>query len=173
MRFIAASLVISLLSDHLDRDADGGEAGAFAVARLQNVKAVVFDRELEVLHVLEMFFEKRAHFHQRLVRGRHFLGELGDRVRRAHARDHVFALRVDQIFAVENFFAAGRIARERDAGRARVAHVAEDHRLHIDRRAPVVRNAVFPAINNRAVVLPRTEDGADRAPKLGARILRK
>ena len=82
------------------------------------------------------------------MRGRHFFGELCDRVRRAHARDHVFALGVDQIFAVKNFLAARWIASERDAGRARVAHVAEDHRLDVDRCAPVVGNPVFATINN-------------------------
>ena len=73
--------------------------------------------------------------------GRHFFGELGDRVRGAHARDHVFALGVDEIFAVENFLAARRVAGKSDAGRARIAHVAEDHRLDIDGRAPVVRES--------------------------------
>ena len=140
---------------------------------MQDVEAVVFDRELEVLHVLEMLLEERAYFHQRLVRGGHFLGELRNRVRRAHAGDNVFALGVDEIFAVENFLAAGRIAGEGDASGAGVAHVAEDHRLHVDGRAPIVGDAVFAPINDRAVVIPGTENGADRAPELGARILRK
>ncbi len=43
--------------DHVDCDADSGVAGAFAVARLQDVKPFVFDREFEVLHVLEMLLE--------------------------------------------------------------------------------------------------------------------
>ena len=34
---------------------------------------------------------------------RHFLREIGNRMRRAHASNHVFALGVDQIFAVETF----------------------------------------------------------------------
>ncbi len=75
-------------------------------------------------------------------------------MRRAHACDDVFALGVDQIFTVKNFFAAGRIARERDAGRARFAHVAEHHRLDVDRCSPFVRDSVFAAVNNRAVVHP-------------------
>ena len=159
--------------DHLDCDAHGGETGAFAVAGLQDVEAVVFDGELEVLHVLEMLLEERRDFHERLVRSRHFLGELRDRMRRAHARHDVFALGVDQIFAVEDFLAGRRITSKGNAGRARVAHVAEDHRLHIDRRAPVVGNAVFAAVDDGAVVVPGAEDCADRAPELFARILRK
>ena len=158
---------------HLDRDADGSEAGAFAVAGLQDVEAVVFDRELEVLHVLEMLLEEGANFHQRLVRRRHFRGELRNRMRRAHAGDNIFALGVDQIFAVENFLTTCRIAGEGDASGAGIAHVAKDHRLHVDGRAPIVGNAVLAPINHRAVVVPGTENGADRAPKLGARVLRK
>ena len=161
------------LADHIDGDANSGVASALAVARLQNVEAIFLHRELEVLHVFEMLLEDVAHLQQTLVRGRHFFREVGDRMRCAHARDHVFALRVDQIFAVENFFAASRIAREGDAGRARVAHVTENHRLDVDGRAPVMRDSVFPAVNNRAIVHPRTEDGSDRAPQLFVRLLRK
>ena len=102
MRFTASSFEISFSVDHLDGDADGGETGAFAVSRLQHVEPIVLDRELKVLHVLEMLLEERADFHQRLVRRWHFFGELRDRVRRAHAGDDVFALGVDQILAVEN-----------------------------------------------------------------------
>ena len=147
--------------------------GTFAVARLQNVEPGFFDRELEVLHVLEMLLEDLAHLHQRLVRGRHFLRQVRDRMWRAHAGDDVFTLRVDQIFAVKNFFAAGRIARERNARRARLAHVAKHHCLHVDGRAPIVRDSIFTPINNGAVVHPGTENSADRSPHLLLRVLRK
>ena len=36
-----------------------------------------------------------------------------------------------------------------------------------------MRDAIFPSINHRAIVHPRAEDRADRAPKLLRRILRK
>ena len=101
-----------------------------------------------------MLFEIFAHLHERFVRSRHFLRQIGDRMRRAHARDDIFALRVDQVFAVKDFFAGGRIARERDTGRARFAHIAKHHRLNVDRRAPIARDAVFPPINNRAIIHP-------------------
>ena len=159
--------------DHINGDADGGVTGALSVAGLQNVKAVVLDREFEVLHVLEMVLEDFAHSHERLVRGWHFPGQIGNRLRRAHAGDHVFALRVDQVFAVENFFAAGRVTRERDPSRAGFAHVAEDHCLDVDRRPPIARNPILSAIDDRPVVHPRTKDRSDCAPKLFARTLRK
>ncbi len=128
--------------------------GALAVARLQNVKMIVFDRELEVLHVLEMALEDFAHLHERFVRGRHFLRKIDNRMWRAHTGDDVFTLRVDQVFAVENLFAARRIAGEGDPGRARFPHVAEDHSLHVDCRSPLARDAIFAAINDRPVVHP-------------------
>ena len=70
-------------------------AGALAIARLQNVKAVVLHREFEVLHVLKVLFQGCADFHQVSVRRGHLLREIGNRMRRAHACDHIFALRVD------------------------------------------------------------------------------
>ena len=94
-------------------------------------------------------------------------------MRRAHARDHVLALRVDQIFAVENFLAGRGIAREGHAGCAGFAHVAKHHRLDIHRGSPVVWDAVFPSIHDRAIVHPRTKHGADCAPELFVRILGK
>ena len=167
MRCTASCFDDQFLPDHIDGDADSGVAGAFAVARLQNVEPIVLHRELEVLHVFEMLLEDVARtFSKPLCAAGISFARFGDRMRCAHARDHVFALRIDQIFAVENFFAAGRIAREGDAGRARVAHVTENHRLDVDGRAPVMRDSVFPPINNRAIIHPRTEDGADRAPQV-------
>ena len=148
-------------------------ATSFAVPRLQNVEAIFFHGELEVLHVFEVMFKDCADFHQIFVRGRHFRRQIGNRMRRPYARDDVFALRVDQIFAIEDFFAGGGIARECDPCRACFPHVAEDHRLHVDCRAPVVRDAVIPAINDCTIVHPRAENRADRAPKLFGWILRK
>ena len=147
--------------------------GALSIARLQNVEPVLFHGELEVLHVLEMPLEKFTDFHQRFVRGGHFLRQMGNWMGRAHAGDDVFALGVDQIFAVENFFAAGRITCKRNAGRARFTHVSEYHRLHVHGRAPIMRDSVFAPIDNRAVVHPRTEHRADRSPHLLLRILWK
>ena len=161
------------LALHLARDADRREPGALAVARLQHEDLGVLDRELEVLHVAEMIFKRLADGKQLRVRGRHDALERRHGSGRAHAGDDVLALRVHQIFAVEDFFAARRVARERHAGARFVARVPEDHRLHVDRRAPVRRNVVFLAIDDRAVVHPRTEDGADRAFELHPRIRRE
>jgi hypothetical protein len=98
---------------------------------------------------------------------------LGDVLRRADAGDHVLALGVDQEFAVELFLAGRGIAREGDAGRRGLAHIAEHHGLHVDRGAPAFRNVVQPPIGDGALVHPGAEHRADRAPQLRVRILRK
>ena len=111
--------------------------------------------------------------HRRLVGAGLLARDLRDLLRRADAGDHVLALRVDQELAVEPLLAGRRIAREGDAGRRRVAHVAEHHGLHVDRGAPAFRNVVQAAIRDRAVVHPRAEHRADRAPQLLVRVLRE
>ena len=146
-------------------------ASALAVASLQNVEAAFLNRELEVLHIFEVTFEDAAHFHQLFVRGGHFLGQISNGMRRAYACDDVFALSVDQVFAVELLLAGGRIARERDARAAIVTHVAEDHRADIRGRAPVVRIPILPAIDDGAFIVPGPEHGRDRAPHLFVRVL--
>ena len=98
---------------------------------------------------------------------------LGDRLRRANAGDDVFALRIDEIFAVELAHAGRRIAREGDAGRRLRAHIAKHHRLNIDRGAPAFGNVVQAAIDDGAIIHPGGKHRLDRAPQLLARILRK
>ena len=44
------------LADHVDGDADGGQAGALAVAGLQHVELAILDGELEILHIAIVLF---------------------------------------------------------------------------------------------------------------------
>ena len=131
---------------HLHRNANRRRAGALAVAGLQHVELAVFDGELEILHVLVMLFELGGDLAQLLVGFGHLLFEIRDRLRRADAGHHVFALRVDQILAVEHLLAGGGIAREADAGAGGIAHVAEHHGLHVRGGADVVRNLFHLAV---------------------------
>ena len=103
----------------------------------------------------------------------HVVLELRHRFGRADAGHDVFALGVDEKFAVEHLLAGRRVARERHAGAGIVAGVAIDHRLDVDGRAPFGGDVVFAAINDGAVVHPRAEHGADGAPELLPRILRE
>ena len=92
-------------------------------------------------------------------------------LRRADARHHVLALGVHQVFAVEQVGAGRGIAREGDAGGAILAHVAEHHGLHVDRGAPALGDRMQAAVGDGALVHPRAEHRADRAPELLARLL--
>ncbi len=94
-------------------------------------------------------------------------------LRRADAGDHVLALGIDQVLAVEGVLAGRRVAGEGHAGGAVGAHVAEHHGLDVDRGAPFLGNVVEPAIGQRAGTIPAAEHRADRAPQLGQRILRE
>src|SRR5215475_14049857 len=87
-------------------------------------------------------------FHRRLVRPRFLASGLADLLRRADAGDDILALRVDQKLAVKLLLSGRWIAREGNTCCRRVAHIAEYHRLHIDRRSPALRDAVQLAIGD-------------------------
>src|SRR5262249_46387946 len=98
---------------------------------------------------------------------------LVDRQRRSDPGDDVFALRVREPLAVEDLPAGGRIAGEADSGRRGFAHVAEDHRLDVDSRTPLIGNFLYAAVFDRALAVPRLKDRADTSPELLHRILGK
>ncbi len=181
-RLVAAD---QLLVGELDRDAERSLCSALAVPRLQHPELALLDGELHVLHVAVVLLQHAVNANELLERGRHCVfhrrlvgagllpRDLGDLLRRADAGDDVLALGVDQEFAIQPLLAGRRIAREGDARRRGVAHVAEHHGLHVDRGAPAFRNGVQPAIGVGARVHPRAEHRADRAPELVARVLRE
>ncbi len=112
-------------SPKIDRDLDHRLAGALAVAGLQHEQLTLHDRELEVLHVAEVILEQLRDAHELGVRRGELHRELGDTLGRANPGDDILALRVGQELAVELLRAGRGIARERDAGRAVLAEVAE------------------------------------------------
>ena len=185
MRITASSSRDQTFARQFDRDLERGLGGALAGPRLQHPQLALLDGEFEVLHVAVMLFQRAVDARQfrerfghralerRLVRARFLAGGLGNLLRRADAGDHVLALGVDQEFAIQGLLAGRRIARERNAGRGIVAHIAEHHGLHIDRGAPAFRNVVQTAIGLGSRIHPGTEHGADRAPELLLRILRE
>ena len=99
------------------------------------------------------------------------LGLFVERIGRADAGHHVLALGIDQPLAVELVLAGGRVAGEGHAGGRGVAHVAEDHALHVAGGAPLAGNALDLAIGNGAAAVPTLEHGADGPPKLLLRIV--
>ena len=160
-------------ANHVDGDADSGQAGALAVAGLQHVELAILDGELEVLHVAIVLFHLPGDGAQMVVDLGHGAFKFADGERRADAGDDVFALRVHQVLAEEDVLAGGGIAREADAGAGVLAQVAEDHGLHVDRCAQPVVDVVDAAIGLGAIVLPAPEDGVAGLDQLIERALRE
>jgi len=181
---------------HIDGDLDRGGRCALAGAGLQHPELLVLNGEFNVLHFFIMLFQFGVNLYQIRVGGGHvffqrriFCGPFlfgdvvvfgpaqgaffGDLLRGADAGDDVFALRVDQVFAVKPFFAGGRVAREGDARGAAFAAVSENHGLDVDGGAPVVVKAVHLAVQDGARRVPGHEDRADGAPELLFGIRRK
>ena len=108
------------------------DAVSFSISSLQHEQTTTLDGELDVLHVAIMSFQFLANLQQLLP---HFcvpLFHLADRQWRANASDNIFALCIDQEFAIKNILASRRIAGECDARARIVTHVSVCHRLHID-----------------------------------------
>ena len=103
----------------------------------------------------------------------HDVAQLGDVLRVAHAGDDVLALGVDEEVAGRLGLAGDLVAAEGDARARRVALVAEDHLLDVDRGAPVVGDPRDAPVLDGALARPRVEDRADRLRELVARRLRE
>src|SRR5260370_1150004 len=88
------------------------------------------------------------------------------------SRADAFALSVRQILAIDSLFPGARIARERYTGGAIGTEIAEHHRLHRDRGAPIAGNIIHAAIGDRPIVVPRVEPRAARHPQFFLGILR-
>ena len=85
----------------------------------------------------------------------------------------VLALGVGQVLAEEHLLAGVRVAGEGDAGPGVVAHVAEDHRHDVDRRAQVVGDLLVVAVVDGALAEPAGEDGLDGEVELLVRVARE
>ena len=183
-------------AEHVHRDLDHGRTGAFAVAALEHPQLAVLDRELDVLHVLEILLQVVLDLIEFLVNHRHdlfergvfraavFLGDVlcgrpalrpfeGDLLRGADAGHDVLALGIDEVFAVEEVFTRRGVAREGYARRRVTAHVAEYHGLYRYGRSPFGGDVVEFAVEDGTVVHPRTEYGAYGAPELIPRACRE
>src|SRR5688500_11567639 len=141
---------------------------------MQKKKLPVLDRELDVLHVAVVLLEALVDLQKLLINAGHGLLErdlaVGLRLRDGYGSpdsgDDILALSVGEEFAVKAFRARSRVARERDACGAGVAHVSEHHGLNIDRGAPVVRDAMKSPVRNGALVVPGAEYRANGTPEL-------
>ena len=160
---------------HLDGDAQGGRCGALAGARLQHPQLALLDGELDVAHIAEVVLQ---HVEDLLELGAGLFQaldglQIGDGARVADAGHDVLALGVHQVVAVELALAVGGVAGEGHARGGCVALVAEHHGLHVDGGAQIVGDLLLLAVENRARVVPRAEDGLDGQLQLHHGILRE
>src|ERR1700694_440201 len=166
-------LADQLLPHHVDRDLDGGLRGALGRPGLQHPELALLDGELQILNVAIVLLKALGVAFELFVDVRHQLLEGRDRLRGTDAGDDVFALGVRQVIAIEDFLTGVGIAREGHAGAGVVAHVAEDHGLHVDRGAQVMRDLVEVAVIGGALVVPGGEHGLDGLAQLLQRIVRE
>ena len=169
-------LVDQLFAHHVDGGLERGFRRALAGPGLEHEELAFLHREFHVLHVAVMLFQPLADglqfgkglghrlFHRGFAAALALAHDFGDGLRRADARHHVLALGVDEEFAVEQLLAGGGIAGEGDAGGRGLAAIAEHHRLHRHRRAPILRNIVQLAIGVGAGAVPGAEHRPDGAP---------
>ena len=175
MRCTASSFEIfqPFCCGHLDRHAQRGGAGALAHAGLEHPELALLDGELGVAHVAVVLLELGEDAQQLLVHLREVLRERIEVFGVADAGDDVLALRVDEEVAVRLVLAGGGVAREADTGAAVVVAIAEHHRLHVDRSAEVVADALTDPIRDGAGAVPAAEHRFDGALELHQRILRE
>ena len=95
---------------------------------------------------------------------------LRDLLRSTDTSYHVFALSVDEVFAVEDIFTRTSISAKANSRSRGVAHVPEYHSLDVDCRPPFSGDTFHLTIEDSALVHPAIEDGADSTPELLHRI---
>ena len=165
LRYRAESLV-----HHLNRDAERASTGALPRATLKDVQLLALDRELDVHHVLEVFFERVAIFLEFRERGGKPRHKRVDGLGSSNARHDVLALRAHKKFTEESLLAGGRVAREAHPGCGLVARVAENHRLDVHGRAAQTEHPIYLAVLDGAIVVPRSKHRLDRHLELLERI---
>ena len=178
-------LVDHALVKHVHRHLKGSQSRALADTALQHVKLTILDRELDILHVVEVVFQQGADAVKLLINLGHRgleglemlvmlgLGGLIERVRGTDTGDHIFALGVDQPLTIELVVTGRRVTGESDTRCRRLTHVAEYHRLDIDSRAPIIGNLLDATVSDSAFAVPRLEHAADGTPQLRFRSVRE
>ena len=164
-------------------------AGTFTVTSLQEPEFAFLYGKFHILHIAIVLFQLRLQgiqflvdfrhslFHRRIFGSTFFFRDSGtlSPALRANLRNllrctdsgyDIFALRVNQVFAVEEVFTSRSVAREANAGCRSIAHVTEYHSLHADGRSPLRRNTLHLAVEDGAFVHPAVEHGANSSPQL-------
>ena len=152
------------LGDRVEGEANGSLRGPFGVARLEDVEATLLDRVLDVLHVAVVPLEPLQGVDQLGMGLGHAAGEVGQVLGVADAGDDVLALGVEQKVSLRLGGPGGRVSREGHPGARVRSAVAEDHPLHGDCGAELIRDPLEPPVGDRTIVVPRTEHCLDGTP---------
>ncbi len=152
--------------DHINSNFYCRRRSPFARPCLQQVQLSVFNSELDVLHILVVFFQFLENPFQGIVRFGHFLLQVLNIKGRARPSDNIFALGIDHIFTVKLFLSCGRVTGKRDSRGRGFPHITEHHDLDIYRRSQIMRDVMNFSISYRPVSIPGIEYGFDGQPKL-------
>eukprot|EP00438_Fugacium_kawagutii_P021523 Skav233408 [mRNA] locus=scaffold892:134441:141349:+ [translate_table: standard] len=163
---------------HVNRNLQSSRSCTLSIAGLQHVELALLDRKLDVLHVLVVSLELLSHREQLLEDVWHDLfqgwqvGAMGlaspdgKLLWSADACHNIFSLSVDQKFTIEFVLASGRIASEGNSGSTVIAHVTEDHGLHVHCCAPPLWDVMQLPVGLCTLIHPGVEDCTNGSPKL-------
>ena len=158
---------------HINGDLDRCFRGPFAVACLQHEETVVLDRKLHVLHVGVMRFQQMRDPVELLIDFGERFFHLRDGLRCSDTGNDVLALGIHQEFTEDTVLTIDRASCERNARAGCLAHVAEDHRLHVNGSPQTAGDAVNLSVQDRTFVVPGAEDRLHGFHQLVLRILRE
>ncbi len=166
-------LIDQALVDELHGDAEGGRGGALADPRLQHPQLAALDGELDVAQVAVVVLQRQHDLHELVVGGLVDALQVLQRDGVPDPGDHVLALGVLQVVAVDALGAGAGVAGEGHAGARVHAEVAEHHRDHVHRGAQVGGDALLAAVEDRAGRVPGVEHGLDGQVHLLTGVLRE
>ena len=161
------------LTRHVDRGTERSGRGALGATRLQQVEASALDRELDVLDVAVVPFERGDRGLELCMSFGQHRAHLGHRQGCPRAGDDVLALRLGEELAVEARPAGRGVTAEADARRRVRVSVSEHHLHDVRRGARILGDPRRGAIDLGAGGVPGVEDRRDGGEELLFRILRK
>ena len=133
----------------------------------------IFNGKFDILHVFIMGFQKLRYLHKLFINRWQIFLQTGNRLGSPNTCHHIFALSINQIFAVQSLFPSGGIARKGYTSTAGIAHIAKDHGLDINRCTQMIGDLIDLPVDDGPWILPGAKHGLDSQHQLFFRILRK
>ena len=114
----------------------------------------MFNGELHILHIAVVVFKSLANILKLLECLGEFFFHFGNVHRSTNACNNVFALCIGKELTEKALSACSRVAGERNACTAIVAHIAERHHLNVNGSTPGIRDIVITTVNVCTGVVP-------------------